>query len=75
MPRALLAITFTTTSSMRTEQEPACLSHPYQVLIKNGLDVDFVPETGTFGWDENSLAPNFLSGDDKAVYAVKEDRS
>lgn len=42
--------------------------HPYEVFIKHGVKVDFVSETGTFGWDEHSLAPDFLNGKDKEIF-------
>jgi D-lactate dehydratase len=42
--------------------------HPYEVLVSAGFDVDLASETGTFGYDFNSLQPPFLSGSDKAVY-------
>lgn len=38
--------------------------HPFDVFIANGYTVDFVSETGKFGWDEHSLASDFLGGDD-----------
>lgn len=41
--------------------------HPYQVFAKKGVEVDFVSETGTFGWDEHSLTPDFLEAKDKEV--------
>lgn len=75
MPRALLAITSYNDKfyedGARTGVFVVEALHPYQVLIRNGFDVDFVSETGTFGWDEHSLAPDFLSGDDKAIYEDK----
>src|SRR5215813_3347443 len=42
--------------------------HPYEVLVAAGFEVDLATETGTFGFDFNSLTPPFLSGSDKAVY-------
>jgi putative intracellular protease/amidase len=42
--------------------------HPYEVLVAAGFEVDLASETGTFGYDFNSLQPPFLSGSDKAVY-------
>ena len=42
--------------------------HPYEVFVAAGFEVDLASETGTFGFDFNSLTPPFLSGSDKAVY-------
>src|SRR5215468_7608422 len=42
--------------------------HPFEVLVAAGFEVDLASETGTFGFDFNSLTPPFLSGSDKAVY-------
>ena len=42
--------------------------HPYEVFVAAGFDVDLASETGTFGFDFNSLQPPFLSGSDKAIY-------
>jgi putative intracellular protease/amidase len=42
--------------------------HPFEVLVAAGFEVDLASETGTFGFDFNSLQPPFLSGSDKAVY-------
>jgi hypothetical protein len=42
--------------------------HPYEVFIAAGFEVDLASETGTFGFDFNSLTPPFLSGSDQAVY-------
>jgi putative intracellular protease/amidase len=42
--------------------------HPFEVLVAAGFDVDLASETGTFGYDFNSLQPPFLSGSDKAIY-------
>jgi len=42
--------------------------HPYEVFVAAGFDVDLASETGTFGFDFNSLQPPFLSGSSKAIY-------
>jgi D-lactate dehydratase len=42
--------------------------HPFRVLTAAGFEVDLASETGTFGFDYNSLQPPFLSGSDKAIY-------
>jgi D-lactate dehydratase len=42
--------------------------HPYEVLTTAGFEVDLASETGSFGFDFNSLQPPFLSGSDRAVY-------
>ena len=42
--------------------------HPFEVLTTAGFEVDLASETGTYGFDFNSLQPPFLSGSDKAVY-------
>ena len=42
--------------------------HPFEVLTTAGFEVDLASETGSYGFDFNSLQPPFLSGSDKAVY-------
>lgn len=42
--------------------------HPFEVFKDNGYEVDFVSETGTFGFDDHSLAPDFLNGKDLEIY-------
>lgn len=42
--------------------------HPFEYFRSQAIDVDIVSETGTFGYDEHSLSPDFLQGDDLAVY-------
>jgi putative intracellular protease/amidase len=42
--------------------------HPFEVLVSAGFEVDLASETGTFGFDFNSLQPPFLAGSDRAVY-------
>lgn len=42
--------------------------HPFLVFRAQGYDVDFVSETGTFGYDEHSLVPDMLDGDDKNIH-------
>lgn len=45
--------------------------HPFSVFKENNFDVDFVSETGTVGYDEHSLSPDFLNGNDAAVFNDK----
>ena len=42
--------------------------HPFEVLTAAGFEVDFASETGTYGFDEFSLIPEFLAGSDRAIY-------
>ena len=42
--------------------------HPFEVFVAAGFEVDLASETGTYGFDYNSLQPPFLSGSDKAIY-------
>lgn len=39
--------------------------HPFNLFTEKGFEVEFVSETGKYGWDEHSLIPDFLSGKDK----------
>src|SRR5271166_2288506 len=41
--------------------------HPYEVLTAAGFEVDLASETGTWGFDDVSLTPPFLSGSDHAI--------
>jgi D-lactate dehydratase len=41
--------------------------HPYEVLTAAGFEVDLASETGTFGFDDVSLSPPFLSGSEHAI--------
>jgi D-lactate dehydratase len=41
--------------------------HPFEVLTQSGFEVDLASETGTFGLDDISKTPPFLSGSDKAI--------
>lgn len=45
--------------------------HPFEYFRAQNYEVDFVSETGEFGWDENSIAPDALAGDDKAIFLDK----
>ncbi|CCH62531.1 hypothetical protein TBLA_0H02470 [Henningerozyma blattae CBS 6284] len=38
--------------------------YPYHIYRDNGFEVDFVSIDGKFGWDDYSLASDFLSGKD-----------
>src|ERR1700727_1200793 len=42
--------------------------HPFEVLTETGFEIDLASETGTYGFDFNSLQPPFLAGSDKAAY-------
>lgn len=42
--------------------------HPFEYLVNQGVDITFVSESGTFGWDEHSLSESFLQGEDRKVY-------
>ncbi|KAK0654832.1 class I glutamine amidotransferase-like protein [Cercophora newfieldiana] len=42
--------------------------HPYKVLTAAGFDVDITSEKGTYTPDWLSLTPDFLSGDDLAIW-------
>lgn len=42
--------------------------HPFQYFRSQGIEVDIVSETGTFGYDEHSLLPDFLQGEDLKIY-------
>lgn len=42
--------------------------HPWEYLHKNGVDITFVSEDGTFGWDEHSLSESFLKGEERKVF-------
>lgn len=46
--------------------------HPYRYFVEQGIDVDFVSETGTYGVDGHSLAPDFLLGQDKKDFEDKQ---
>lgn len=41
--------------------------HPFEVFKAKDFDVQFVSETGEFGWDEHSLSDDFLKGDDRDI--------
>lgn len=76
MPKALLAVTSYNEVFYKDGKKTGVFVvealHPYKVLIKHGFDVDFVSDTGSYGWDEHSLAPEFLSGEDKEIFDNKK---
>src|SRR5262244_2783356 len=41
--------------------------HPFEVLTAAGFEVDLASETGTFGFDDVSLTPPFLSASEHAI--------
>ncbi|CDO93431.1 unnamed protein product [Kluyveromyces dobzhanskii CBS 2104] len=45
--------------------------HPFNYYKSEGYEVDFVSENGKFGFDEHSLIPDFLSGQDKVDFEDK----
>ncbi|CUM53529.1 unnamed protein product [Debaryomyces tyrocola] len=45
--------------------------HPFLVFKEHNYDVEFVSETGTVGYDEHSLSPDFLNGKDAEVFNDK----
>lgn len=45
--------------------------HPWNELTKAGIEVTYVSETGTFGWDDHSIGTDFLQGDDRKVFEDK----
>lgn len=46
--------------------------HPYEAFAEQNIEVDFVSEDGTFGWDDHSVTAPFLEGKDKAAFEDKE---
>lgn len=75
MPKALLAITSFNevfyNDGKKTGVFVVEALHPYNVLIKHGFEVDFVSDTGSYGWDDHSLAADFLNGEDKEIFDNK----
>ncbi|ODV78440.1 class I glutamine amidotransferase-like protein [Suhomyces tanzawaensis NRRL Y-17324] len=46
---------------------------PFEIFRAEGYEVDFVSETGTFGYDENSVSnPDFLNGEIAEIFHDKE---
>lgn len=45
--------------------------HPFREYRSQGFNVQFVSETGTFGWDVHSLTETFLNGQDRKDYEDK----
>ena len=46
--------------------------HPFNYYTSEGYEVQFVSENGKYGFDEHSLAPDFLSGKDKEDFENKQ---
>ncbi|CCF60502.1 hypothetical protein KAFR_0K01480 [Kazachstania africana CBS 2517] len=46
--------------------------HPFNTYKARGYEVDFVSETGSFGWDAHSLTEDFLNGQDRKDYENKD---
>ena len=42
--------------------------HPFEVFRKKGYEIQLASETGTFGWDDHSVVPDFLNGEDKEIF-------
>ena len=45
--------------------------HPYHEFVKAGFEVDLASETGSYGVDDHSIDPMFLSEDDIKEYHDK----
>lgn len=45
--------------------------HPFLVFKEKNIQADFVSETGSFGYDTNSLDPMFLKGKDVVIFNNK----
>jgi putative intracellular protease/amidase len=45
--------------------------HPYKIFTENGFEVDFISETGTYGFDEHSILPNAITKEDYKVFQDK----
>ncbi|CAI4822642.1 BAP_1a_G0052770.mRNA.1.CDS.1 [Saccharomyces cerevisiae] len=43
----------------------------FDTFKKHGFEVDFVSETGDFGWDEHYLPNSFIGGEDKMNFETK----
>ncbi|CAI4507676.1 ABH_G0027190.mRNA.1.CDS.1 [Saccharomyces cerevisiae] len=43
----------------------------FDTFEKHGFEVDFVSETGGFGWDEHYLPKSFIGGEDKMNFETK----
>lgn len=75
MPKALLAVTSYNDvfydDGKRTGVYVVEALHPYNVLIKNGFEVDFVSDNGSYGWDEHSVGADALNGEDKEIFDDK----
>lgn len=46
--------------------------HPFKEFRKAGLDVTFVSENGSYGFDDHSLSEDFLTGEDREAYENKD---
>lgn len=73
MTKALIAITsyndvFYDSDGAKTGLFISEAIHPFEYFKANGVEVDFVSETGTFGYDDHSLSQDFLNGKDREVY-------
>src|SRR5204863_4280371 len=41
--------------------------HPFEEFVRAGFEVDIASETGTFSYDEHSIAPESLSSEDQKI--------
>lgn len=75
MPKALIAVTSYNgpfyDDGAKTGLFATEAIHPFETFKACQFDVDFVSETGTFGYDEHSLVEDMLNGDDLAIYNNK----
>lgn len=70
--RALISITSATATLFNGKETTGLFIsealHPYNVLVAAGFEVDLASETGTYTPDWLSQQPDFLKGDDLAIW-------
>ena len=75
MPKVVIAVTSYNKQFYQDGKKTGLFAveaiHPFETFKAHGYDVEFVSETGTFGYDEHSLGEDALNGDDLAIYTNK----